>query len=536
MSKWLFGLLGVAAYPLLVYVILPYFVARMDMGSTDAAGAGMARAFSYIYGCIIWSVILFFAQMLVEWLLFHSVWRTLVCLAVGLFCVWALQAGAEYWQANRRSDFTAYYDTGEVERRGQHIGTAGEVHGQLTTYYKNGQIKSIENYNRDRVDGACKLFYEHGGLKAEGRMLDIDGQDAFEGIWRYYDESGALDDEREFDKGELVSSQNYTLYCDDQGLVRTISGKRPYTGKLDKAGIVRRGSLFPNLFSCELVDGQIEQGPVAEYYKFGTKIVLAGSYAYANAKLTGPKRTYHPNSQLKSQCTYCNGKIEGEYVSYYADSVASRPQGGVAFCGYYVADERDGVARWYNPDGRLDSEQPHRRGQRAGVTVRYFYVPDYHVDLVLQTLYVNDQTLSELTTSFAQREDRSRLEFHLKGSNPEFVAEFESWRKLDSSWLLMEREIKPDTLVSRLNAGAKCEGCYALLRGKVLPCGASLPEQLPEQEHPVSVALAGGGRIEIEKTSFRQWEIRVEQLGRIMSYDLAEASDGSWLTITTIKK
>lgn len=536
MSKLLFWLLGTAIYPLLVYVIVPFFVSRMDMGSTDAAGAGMARGFAFIYGCIIWSVVLFFAEMLLEWLLFHSVWRTLVCAVAGAFLVWALQAGDEYLKNNSRQEFTKYYDTGEVEQTGKYIGTSSDLHGKITTYYKNGNIKSIETYKRDRLAGDCQLFYEDGSLKAKGRLFSANGEELRDGTWCYYDESGALDDERIFEMGEFLSSQNYTLFFNADGLACTISDKKPYAGKLDKMGIIRIESLFPNLFSCEMVDGEVKQGPVEEYYKFGKRIVLAGTYAYVDGQLNGEKRSYHPNSQLKSLCTYSKGKIEGEYVAYYADSVASHPNQTISYSCPYVNDERNGVARWYRRDGRLDSEQPHRHGLRAGVTVRYYYKPDFE-EQVIQELYVNDETLKDLVISADEHWDRSKIDFYLEDSDPGFVADFESWRKVDPSWLVMDRVIKADTVICHLNVGAKWDACYDVLRRKVIPGGMSLPEQLPEEDQPLSVTLPSGcGRAELLGEGFHQMKITVVNSDQTTIYDMSNAGNGGWLHVTTIKK
>lgn len=514
MSKTLFYILGITIYSLMIYCIIPYVMRSMDFSSgTDPAGGGMARAFSYLGYCVLWSVILFLLQMAVEWNLYHAVWRSIICLVLGMFLVWGLYGGAEMWKDNQRHDITTYYNTGEVERTGIGIGSSKKEHGEITTYYRNGKIKSVETFVRGRVNGYCRMYYENGNLRSEGNIISSDSGTDFDGEWKYYRESGKLDDVRTYSSGVLLSSQNYKLVFDERRVICNIKDAEPYTGVLDKTPVVDREEDFPCLYTCSVINGVVHEGDFVRYYNLDSGPVVA------------------------STCSYSNGKIEGDYVAYHKDSIPGHLHGTVWYTCFYKEDERNGVARWYNTDGSIKSEQPHRMGMKAGAETRYYYQAINGEDLTFQKFYINDKSLSSIITSAADGLDRAHLDIYLEGSEPGFIEEFEYWRNVDPSWLLMERSLSPDTLECRLNAGQDIEGCYAILRDKVVPQGTLLPKILSRNDKPVTVQFPAHSEAQSAKVEKDyNMVVTVDYPKKVITYELSLACIGSWVNVTTIKK
>lgn len=118
-----------------------------------------------------------------------------------------------------------------------------------------------------------------------------------DGTWSYYRQDGRLDDRRIYEKGELLSSEKYLYYCDSAGLICTIADRRPFTGRLEKTGIVRK-AFFPNLFTTQVKEGVCDGG-YCEYYTIDGRLTVAKTATYIDGKLDGAVKTYHPNGQLK---------------------------------------------------------------------------------------------------------------------------------------------------------------------------------------------------------------------------------------------
>lgn len=526
-GRIVFWLIGTAIYPLLIYVFVPW------------TAHGLAVVSGSLYG----SILVFVVLLVAELLLFHSLWRTLVVTVLGLLLTWGGYLGYQLWEDTRMHPFADRYPSGQVEREGHYQGTSCKLHGKVTTYYEDGGVKSVGTYRRGFLNGPCRQFYEDGKLKAEGDWVTDPGSSPVrDGVWRYYRESGVLDDKRKYRKGELVASSNYTLRFDDDRRICRIADGELYTGTLDKIPVVMniKEVVLPYRYTCSVEQGYVREGEVVVYYEQERDPAVKATYTYAGGVQHGSMRYYYPNSQLASECTYREGRIEGDYFSYHADSVASRPHGQVKYSCFYLNDKRNGVAYWYNADGSPDSQQPHRHGQRSGVVVRWSYAEEAgDFEGVNQTLYIDDEPLHDLVTESDYAAGLQQVD--LENSDKGFAEEFGKWRKIDTSWLLMERTLERDKLVSRLHLGMEPEQSYALLRSKVLPGGMSLPETLPDgEDEPASFRLpAGGGahRIEVCKSSnYQTWYITVESTGQTVSYELSDATNGSWLKVTTTDK
>jgi antitoxin component YwqK of YwqJK toxin-antitoxin module len=87
------------------------------------------------------------------------------------------------------------------------------MEGTLTTFYPNGQMRSVTTFINNQIQGPAKEFYENGNLKNEsnftGEPFKFTGQSA-----SYY-EGGELESEATYSDGKLIKAISY----DKQGRI-----------------------------------------------------------------------------------------------------------------------------------------------------------------------------------------------------------------------------------------------------------------------------------------------------------------------------
>lgn len=103
-------------------------------------------------------------------------------------------------------EWTDYYDNGQIEME-------EEKSKQITYYvfqkfyYKDGKPKrTLELVDKKKLSYTYIEYYANGNKKAEGEKLyssDL-GDYINTGLWKYYNESGAVTKEERFDNGTLV--------------------------------------------------------------------------------------------------------------------------------------------------------------------------------------------------------------------------------------------------------------------------------------------------------------------------------------------
>lgn len=376
--KIVFFIVTAAVYPLLFYIIVPWSNSFKDFSeSTDPAGGGMATGFSFYYGClfsfIIWLVL---SSILAHWCV-RAWWIGLLALIVGGIAISSIEAYKKHQADHLLHPYEKHYETGMIREKGNYIGrkSSENKHGKITQYYPDGTIKSVDTYERGEPSGPCELYYPDGKLMVKGGLKGSEWNDGEQigipdGDWIYYRKDGSIDDERTYAKGKLINSKNFTLYFDSARLVCTIATSKPFTGQLNKTGIVDE-YLFPNRYTVQVNNGQYE-GDFCSYYTTGDDLIVAATATYANGKLNGQLKKYHTNGQLKTNAVYVNGKIEGNYTIYYADSIVKRPYGKIEYTCSYKNGNRNGVGRWYYKNGMPEEETEYLEGKREGISRKYY--------------------------------------------------------------------------------------------------------------------------------------------------------------------
>lgn len=376
--KTLFFIITSAVYPLLVYVIVPWMNSFKDFReSTDAAGAGMAAGFAYYYGCLFSCIIWFVLSIILAHWYVRTWWIAFLALIVGLIAIFSINEYKDHRADNLLSPYTKYDEYGKIREEGHYIGRYGKEnkHGKVTEYYPDGTVKSVETYERGEISGPYKSYYPNGKLMESGCFKGNTWNDGErigipDGNWTYYHKDGRMDDERIYAEGKLISSKNFTLYLDSAELICTIGTGKPFTGKLDKTGIVDEFP-FPNLYTTQVKDGRCD-GDFCSYYTIGDGLTVAATATYTDGKLNGSLKKYHTNGQLVTDAVYINGLAEGEYITYYTDSIAKRPHGEIKYTCSYKNGSRNGIARWYYENGILEEEAEYSAGKREGISRKYY--------------------------------------------------------------------------------------------------------------------------------------------------------------------
>lgn len=362
-----------AGYLLAVYVIMPWIMSfyhvKRGFKVTDVAAA---FTFEYIIGCIIACVIWLVLSGLLAHIVIKAWWLGGCALVAAGLIIIAVAGWQELTKESKLISYKEFYDNGVIRESGMKTNnSSGRIHGKVTRYYPSGEMWATETYVMDELRGECEIFHKNGQLMAKGtgqgkEWLDEERVPIPDGEWTFYREDGGVDDVRVYNRGELVSSQNYLYFYDSDWNICTISDKKRFTGTLEMSGIVTR-YYFPNLFNGKVIDGKFD-GEISSYYNIGEKPSIAVVARYNKGKLTGEYRAYYTNGQLSSERNYLDGKYDGEYKSYYEDSLATRPHGQLKYKAYYNHSGRYGLACWYYKNGKIEAESNYVNGKKNGIS------------------------------------------------------------------------------------------------------------------------------------------------------------------------
>lgn len=363
--KILFYLADTAVYPLSVVLL---FVSLK--GNVENAGPVIFRI-----------IVTMWAALLVASLVVARCWlgnalHAVPPLLMTFFIAYVYVAWPQWRNAFIPEPFDEkWYEEGIARRTGKRV--AGMEHGVIRYYAGDGRLVRSETWKHGEQEGPFRGYHDNGRLAERGVMKHVETEDGDSklcrtGKWRFYREDGASDDVRTYEKGCAVSSRNYSFYRrmqpDGRGRYYRFADGLPFTGQLEMTGIVGDYA-FPAFYTARFADGYLE-GPWHEYYPWSGFPLAAEGFA-AEGYLDSTYRVYHPNGQLGTAAFYRLGELEGEYIAYYPDSLASRPHGQARYRCNYAAGKRHGTARWWRKDGTLDTETEYRDGVRDGICREY---------------------------------------------------------------------------------------------------------------------------------------------------------------------
>ena len=285
---------------------------------------------------------------------------------------WLLAGETKYYENGtiKSEDFDGYegsysakyYENGQIE-----LEDWGE--GEIKTYYKNGQIKTITITDQGFTLN-YKLIEEYseiGKLTKEEIYLSSQLQKQFkDGISI---------------NGKVIFEKDYQLNPSKD--VRAGYNVLHYTLELrEEKEYYDSGELQ---YTSNYVD-DLKQGEWKEYYKSGE---LKSTANYVNSKLQGEWKRYYDSGELESTENYVDGLAQGEYKYYWESGELNRTatyvdglvQGEAKF--YYESGELErtvnyvnsklqGEAKFYYESGELKSTVNYVDGLKQGELISYY--------------------------------------------------------------------------------------------------------------------------------------------------------------------
>ncbi len=221
-------------------------------------------------------------------------------------------------QNEKRTGNWKWYND-QLELRESAIYRAGELEGENTIFYPNGQL-------------SIKGFYKDGELNGE---------------YLYYNEEGALKQKKYFKAGKLTGT--FTSYFNvGEEIPEFIIPYEQDKVKEKASEYYANGKLYSEI---PFKDGN-RHGIQKIFHQNAT---IANEYTYVEGKLQGPYKSYYPDGKISEVGTYEKDLLQGPYTSYY-------PDGTLESEASYVDGLIDGSYTFYDYDGKKHYNYTYRKG------------------------------------------------------------------------------------------------------------------------------------------------------------------------------
>ncbi len=227
-------------------------------------------------------------------------------------------------------------------------------------YYPDATEKFRGSYNKGTPEGVHRFFnekgevdnskiYRRGILVGEG-IYDEEG--IKQGLWKEYYDSGELRSEGKYENGVRVGEWKFYYR----------NGKIDQKGKYIKGkpeGDWRWFHENGNPWREEVYLKGKEDGPSVEYNDTGLTVAKG---EYIEGEKEGPWNYQY--GDFKEEGSYKDGQQDGEWKSWYKN-------GELSFEGRYVNGLEDGKHVWYHDNGKVREEGKYILGSREGVWKKY---------------------------------------------------------------------------------------------------------------------------------------------------------------------
>ena len=244
--------------------------------------------------------------------------------------------------------------------------------GKWTFYYKNGGVKTVENYDNGTESGPYKSFYKNGAVNIEGTFKD----GSWDGMYRKYFQNGKLETEElvvngkaeedaytYLSNGALLSHYYYrngdeykwqSFYFPD--------GKLDYEYYMDLAHMSKYYIYDTSGQAVSRFDNPT--GTAACDVKFfnGKQLLLT---TYDRGRIEGENKRFYGNGQLDAVSHYHRGIETGSYTRNFTN-------GKIAISGSYLLGKRDGIWTYYNDKGYKESSGLNKEGDYTGIWNWYY--------------------------------------------------------------------------------------------------------------------------------------------------------------------
>lgn len=209
---------------------------------------------------------------------------------------------------NEDGDFKTYYKNGQLELLENYEN--GQLNGTRKIWYPNGQMMTIANYKNGELNGKCLDYFENGQIEAEryyshGKQI---------GISKYYYKSGQIKSERyepnEFNEKALGIVRKY--FEIDTNLIR-----KELMQRYEKSDTLDYLYSSPVLKSQYVYDNKRKIICSKDYDRLG---ILEREFFRPNNEIR-TKLKYHPNGRIAAMYRY-KGEIPfGRYQSFFENGL-----------------------------------------------------------------------------------------------------------------------------------------------------------------------------------------------------------------------
>jgi antitoxin component YwqK of YwqJK toxin-antitoxin module len=281
-----------------------------------------------------------------------------------------------------QGELVAFYDSGEPLAIGNLVD--GKEHGILKRFYKNGRLKSVQEYFHGKIINTSTEYYDAVNFLNESLVKSVanyDSEGTLHGEQRSYFENGLMESVVNYEAGTL---QGLKVFFDSEG--NKIEEAWYEAGLLHGPYMMMSQDKKEHVFN--FVEGK-KHGPMVVYHpsKDGLRIPAIEGY-YKDAKKDGEFREYNPSGNLIALTTFKDDKKEG-LTALYAENgallasiqfsndlkegpfVNYYPTGIIAKKGTFVKDKLEGVAEDFFPTGALFARNFFKDGELDGVSVNY---------------------------------------------------------------------------------------------------------------------------------------------------------------------
>lgn len=266
---------------------------------------------------------------------------------------------------NSNGTYKGVYPNGKTRYEGTLVN--GDFDSSFKTYFIDGSIYIIKNYELGLLNGAYKEYNYGGQISAEGNY-DFGKKT---GVWKSYYPDGKISREERYENGELNGKSIY--YFPDGKIEREVTfkdGERnglynryAYDGQL--AAIFYYKDDVVSSYTYKDKSGQLVaaipvkggSGKVITYFSNGNK---STEMEFADGKLTGNYKLYYPSGKIyyEEESLLC-GITHGKTIDYF-------PNGNVRAAYNFLYDNLEGPYKIYYENGKLKEEANYYNGYLHG--------------------------------------------------------------------------------------------------------------------------------------------------------------------------
>ncbi len=252
---------------------------------------------------------------------------------------------SNYVNGELEGDITMYYPNGQIEKQGKYESDMKQ--GEWKDFYDNGQVEDVYSYVNGELDGKYTSYFKSGNIEIEATY----DEDEFEGSYKRYFENGKLRFEYNYKEGMLHGECRYYVPSGDLIMIRyyvqDVMVGVSYLGKDGKP--------------VETIEVTGDEQSFTTYFENGEK---SATFTLEHNYFIGDFVRYHTNGEKYKVSQYKNGQLYGDMIRY-------REDGTKVYHYRYKYGEENGVCTDYYPDETPKEEYTYYNGDLEGTTKLY---------------------------------------------------------------------------------------------------------------------------------------------------------------------